>query len=222
MGFTIITTLSPEFERAKRDFIPTWHANSGADEIVVHPIDEGSWVRNIVRRSEIFRDELLERLPRGENVLVLDADCIVLRDLGEGFSDEHIISVARWPNVNMGVVFFNLAIPFKWEHWLNDTVEKIRIEAAGSRKATHECDQAVWRPRLHAMPDKIFKLPEWEWNYNNFDLPQWHYELPDLRDIVRVLHIKSHGNWLYAKLDEKLKFAKKLWPAKLACVPDPM
>lgn len=220
MGFSIITTLSPDFtRRAEEVFFPTWHANSGADEIVIHKIDEGSWVANIAKRAEILRDELLARLPRGEHVLALDADCLVLLALGGGFSDDHIVSVARWPNVNLGVVFFNLGVPFKWERWLNDIVREIQDEAGRpDRKATHECDQVVWRPRLQAMSDRVLQLSEWEWNYNCFDLPQWRRELPGIKSVVRVIHIKGHGDWQYAKLDEKLDYARELWPEELACI----
>lgn len=218
MSFTIITTLSPEFERARRDFIPTWEANAGADQIIVHEIDEGSWVGNIVKRAEIIVDELLAHLPLGGKILALDADCLVLRDLSGGFSDNHMMSVARWPNVNLGVVFFNLEYDYKWVRWLRDTVHLIRAEGMKPRKATHECDQVVWRPRLHAIEDRIFKLAEHEWNYNTFPLDYWKIELPQLVDITRVLHIKGHGDWNFSDLDRKLAYATTLWPEELACI----
>lgn len=218
MSFTIITTLSPEFERARTDFIPTWEANAGADEIIVHEIDEGTWVGNIVKRAEVLVDELLTRLPRGEKVLALDADCLVLRDLSGGFSDDHMMSVARWPNVNLGVVFYNLAVEYKWRRWLCDTVDLIREEGKKDHKPSHELDQAVWRPRLHEIDDRIFKLAEHEWNYNTFPLDYWKIELPQLVDITRVLHIKGHGDWNFSDLDRKLAYAKTLWPKELACI----
>jgi hypothetical protein len=221
MGFTIITTISPEFTRAERDFFPTWHANSGAESIVVHKIDEGSWHHNILRRAEIFRDELINRKRNGERVLLLDADCIVLGDLSGGFSDDHPISVARWPQVNMGVAFFNLArqpLPWAWAGFLRNIVKDIAAKVAVGHTPRHECDQVVWRPALHQIESQVFKLAEWEWNYNNFEIEQWKRELPVLKDITRVLHIKSHASWEYAKLDEKMRFAKTLWPKELACI----
>jgi hypothetical protein len=218
MGYTIITTVSPDFERARRDFIPTWEANAGADEIVIHEINEGSWVGNIVKRAEILMGELLERLPRGEKVLALDADCIVLRDLSDGFSDDHIISVARWPNVNLGVVMFNLAVEFKWERWLADTLVGIQEEGSKPRKASHECDQVVWRPRMHAIEDRINKLAEWEWNYNTFDYGSFHHELPKLVDLCRIVHFKGHGDWEWAECDRKMRLLKQLWPKEMACI----
>ncbi len=218
MGFTIITTVSPDFERARRQFIPTWEANAGADDIVVHEIDEGSWVKNIVRRAEIIVAELITRLPRGEKVLALDADCIVTRDLSEGFSDDHRISVARWPNVNLGVVFFNLAVEHKWRVWLADTLREIQEEGAKERKPTHECDQVVWRPRLHSMGDHVHKLAEWEWNYNTFDWTNFRHELPALKTLCRIVHFKGHGDWEYAQCDRKMRLMKRLWPEELSCI----
>lgn len=221
MGFTIITTISPEFTRAERDFFPTWHANSGADSIVVHKIDEGSWHRNILRRAELFRDELIARKRNRERVLLLDADCIVLRNLSEGFSDDHAISVARWPQVNMGVAFFNLAIqprPWPWTGFLRNIVKEIAAKVAGGHTPQHECDQVIWRPALHQIESHVLKLAEWEWNYNCFDLPQWERELPKLKEITRVIHIKGHGDWEYAQLDAKLDYARALWPKELACI----
>lgn len=218
MGYTIITTLSPEFERARRDFLPTWEANAGADEIVVHEIDEGSWVANIVRRAEIIVAELIKRLPNGEQVLALDADCLVTKDLSSGFSNDHRVSVARWPNVNLGVVFFNLAVAHKWQAWLMDTLHAIQEEGTKTRKATHECDQVVWRPQLHAMGDHVCKLAEWEWNYNTFDWDSFRHELPKIRDVCRIIHFKGHGDWEFSQCDRKLRLAKRLWPKELACI----
>lgn len=220
VSFSIITTVSPEFARAERDLIPTWHANSGADEIVVRQIDAGSWEKNIAARAEVVRAELLFRLECGERyVLSLDADCLVLRDLSSGFSDKHLMSIARWPSVNLGVVFYTLAPDFNWTRWLNRWVERVQWAAAQRvRNVNHECEQAVMRTELHAMAPRIDKLAEWEWNYSEFDLPTWHRDLPKLKDIVRVLHLKGHGAWDYTRLDEKLALAKKLWPKEMACI----
>lgn len=222
MRFTLITTVSPEFrEKAERYFFPTWHANAGAAEIVIHPIDGGTWAGNILQRMEIIRKEVLDR--QGERILFLDADCIVLRDLAGGFSAKHILSVARWPNINMGVAFFNLALPFFWAPFLDRILEQLRRRVEKRlRRGTNpmeECDQAVWRPYLQTLGTRqIGRLPEWKWNYSEFDLPQWYIELPDLQPLVRVLHIKGHGDWKFAKLVHKVAYAKALWPKELACI----
>lgn len=238
--FDLVTTVSPDFrDRFESVFRPTWE-NAGAQSIIVHEIDEGSWPGNIRRRAEVLRDEALSRLLRfklkGDGELeslrpenctrwiALDADCIVLRSLDAGFADGHMLSVARWPNVNMGVAFYHMseATTRTWEYLLDRVVANVSRQA--TRRQTRdpnpmlECDQAVWRPFLHGMEQRVWKLPEWIWNYSNFDLPQWKYELPDIRNILRVLHIKGHGNWAMAQLDEKVAYAKTLWPEELACI----
>jgi hypothetical protein len=222
MGFTIITTVSPDFrEAAERVFFPTWRANAGADEIVVHPIDKGQWHKNIAKRADILTGELCERTRHRERVLSLDADCLILNDLSEGFSPEHAISVARWPHVNMGVAFFNLARqpwPFRWRRWLAGIRMQIHGHVLGGHTKNWECDQVIWRPKLHQIAAQVYRLAEWEWNYNEFDLPQWKRELPKLRDITRVVHIKGHGDWGYAQLDAKVAYLKELWPKELACI----
>lgn len=238
--FDIVTTVSPDFrEMFDAIFRPTWE-NAGAAEVIVHEIDEGSWPGNIKRRAEVLRDEALSRLPhlaiqsdktiktveptKPPRWIALDADCMVLRDLSGAFADNRMLSVARWPNVNMGVVAYNMPAATKrtWE-WLLDGVVRDVTRHATRRMERDpnpmlECDQAVWRPRLHGMEQHIHKLPEWIWNYSNFDLPQWRLELPDLQPLLRVLHIKGHGDWGLARLSDKVAYAKTLWPKELSCV----
>jgi hypothetical protein len=215
MSFTILTTISPDYAHAWTQVMPTWFANSGADEIVVHRTDEGSWTKNTIRRNEILCAEVARRAKFGQRILRLDADCLVLRNLAEGFSDEHPISVARWPQINMGVCYFNTAVAFDWRRWMKETMTLIRQQCSGRKDSSCECDQIVWRPRLHMLPPELIcKLPEWEYNYNNFDMDQWERELPTIRDIVRVIHLKGHGRWAA----EKFSFAKRLFPEQLQCL----
>jgi len=220
--FTIITTLSPDYARAERELLPTWCANSGAAEIVVHRIDEGSWERNIAARATIIRDELLARLPTGERVLSLDIDCLVLRDLSSGFSDRHLVSVARWPSPQMGVVFFNLAVPFEWATWLTEIHDEIQREVKRQvergRNPMHELDQKIWRPRLFGIRERVRKLPDYVWNYSDFDLANWRRDLPGLQPLLRVAHLKGHGDFCFARLAEKIAVAKTIWPKELACI----
>jgi hypothetical protein len=223
LSFAIITTISPEFEIAREVFFPTWYANSGADKIVIHEIDEGAWHKNILARAHVLRDEIAARASRKERFLFLDADCLVLGDLSGGFSADHCMSVARWPNVNMGVAFFNLAVqpmPFRWRKWIHWIVMQIQVKVAAGHTPQHECDQVIWRPRLHQIHPMVCRLEELEFNYSEFDLPYWKRLLPQIRPIgwPRVVHIKGHGDWEYAQLDEKLAYLKTLWPEELACI----
>ena len=219
--FTIISTYSPDFASALDLFVPTWLTNSGASEIVIHDIDAGTWMENIVARNQIIHDEVVARSSRGEKVLSLDIDTLVLRDLSGGFSGDHAFSVARWPEVQMGVTFFNTARPFKWNRWMGDTLRMIQKECVYRGPKTRnpqyenrQCDQKVWKPRLWSTPDEVCKLGEWEWNYNAKESHQWERDLPTLKDITRVLHLKGHGKWPR----ERLEFAKRLWPKELECL----
>jgi hypothetical protein len=214
MSFTIITTLSPDYTEAWRQIMPTWFVNSGASEIVVHRIDEGGWVANIIRRNEIMRDEILQRMQGKQRVLFIDADCLILRPLGGGFSDTCPMSLARWPEVNMGVFFVNLTVPFDWENWMQRIIKLVWKDAQKPHKPTHGYDQFVWQPCVNTIPDQVAKLDEDEWNYNNFDVPQWEIDLPRIKDTVRIWHLKGHGAWS----KEKLEFLHRAFPRELACV----
>ncbi len=217
MGFTIITTISPDFADAWRWFLPAWYANSGADEIVVHRIDEPSWAKNVMRGSEILADEIGRRAARREKVLALDADCLVLRDLSGGFSDTHHISVARWPSPNMGVAFFNTAMPLDWVAWMGAGVDELRraLVASDDPEAGYSFDQPIWHRRLKQPGIQVCRLDEHEWNYNRTELDQWKKDLPTLRGTVRVVHFKHHGQWAQDKLD----YLASLFPKETSCIP---
>jgi hypothetical protein len=218
MSFTIISTISPDFASALDVFVPTWHANSGASEIAIHTIDQGSWSANIVERNQIIHDEVVGRSARGEKVLSLDIDCLVLRDLSGGFSPDHPFSVSRWPEVQMGAAFFNTSIDFPWKEWMDATMAMVRERCTyrDTTRDNRQHDQFVWKPRLWAVPDKVCKLGDWEWNYNFKEIHQWERDLPLLRDITKVLHLKGHGPpWPM----DKIEFAKRLWPEELSCIP---
>lgn len=217
MSFTIISTYSPEFARALDVFVPTWYANSRAERIVIHRIEEqGSWAANIIRRNQIIHDEVVKRAANRERVLSLDIDILVLKDLSAGFCDEHPFSVAGWPDVNMGVFFLNTAVPFPWRQWMDETLARVLRECPqrDPQHVNRRCDTEVWRPRLHQAFRHVCKLGVWEWNYHCREMHQWERDLPALRDVVRLIHLKGHGDWPAEKLD----FAKRLWPKELSCL----
>ena len=151
-------------------------------------------------------------------MLLLDADCLVLRELSGGFSDHHAISVARWPDPNMGVAFFNLGIPFPWKPWLTEIASEIHNLPPRGDSEQKVFDQTVWTPKLRGVSENVYRLQESIWNYNSTDLNPWRDELPQLKDTVRVLHFKGHGEWEKYQFPERLAFAKALWPDELACM----
>ena len=193
MSFTIVTTLSPDYADAMELFIPSWFRNSGADEIVIHRIDEESWAKNIVRRTEVWVEEVLAR--QGAKLLFLDADCMVLGDLRDGFV--HCpISVARWPRPNMGVVFVNTRSRVtNVGEWMRDTCAEIvaELESSTDPESGYSFDQIVWHRRLAWLG--VGKLDENIWNYNRIGIDQWKKDLPAIKDDVKILHFKHHGKW---------------------------
>lgn len=216
MSFTIISTISPDFQSALDIFVSTWYANSGASEIVIHEINQGSWPANIIRRNEILHAEVISRSIRGEKVLSLDIDTLVLRDLSGGFSDDHAFSVAGWPDVNMGVFFLNTSVRFPWRQWMDATLARVKRDCVvrDPSQPNRRCDTEAWRPRLWSYPAHVCKLGTWEWNYHHKEMHQWQRDLPLLRDITKVLHLKGHGDWPM----DKIEFAKRLWPEELSCI----
>jgi len=212
MSFAIISTASPEYHSAIERFVPTWHANSGAEQINVYRLDGRTWADCILQRNEILHEQLSRRI--GQRVLCLDIDCLVLRDLSGGFSSDHAFSVARWPHVQMGVLFVNMTREFPWQDWLDETLAEVK-RAYLDRDARHvnrQCDTLAWQPRLHAIHREVCQLGEWEWNYSCKEVYQWQRDLPPLQSVTRILHLKGHGQWP----QEKLRLAKRLWPAELA------
>jgi len=217
MGFTIVSTYTDDFASALGLFVPTWEANAGATDIVIHHIeDQGSWAANIIRRNEILHDAILAGVERREPILSLDIDTLVLRDLSGGFSPDHAISVAGWPDVNMGVTFFNTRAAFPWRKWMDETRRLVQTKCPqrDPKHVNRRCDTEVWRPRLHQVFRDVCKLGLWEWNYHCREMHQWERDLPVLRDVCRVLHLKGHGDWPREKID----FAKRLWPEELLCI----
>ncbi len=226
--FTLISTVSPDFEpMAERVFFPTF-GNAGAARVVIHRIDAGSWAGNIGARAEIIQQEILNRYYHKERLLFIDADCMVLRDLSGGFSQYHAVSVARWPSPNMGVLYCNLAVEpgafdasgqTTWPAFMAAVTRDIgRAAKKRRRDPMLECDQPVWRHYLQVIVKRLYRLPEWEYNYSEFDLPVWRRQLPNLQPIMKVLHVKGHGDWKLAKLRDKVAYAKTLWPEELACI----
>jgi len=210
MSFTIVSSYSPNFAPALDLFVPTWRANAGADDIVLHEINEGSWTANIKARNEKLIEELIAR--PGQRVLSLDIDCLVLRNLEDGFSPQHSISVSRWPDIQMGVAFFNQEYEFSVP-WLQETLRMIRALPAVRKKEerNRQYDQPVWSAQVLPLKEKVFRLGDWEWNYHFKERHQYQRDWPILRDVTKIIHLKSHGHWPLGTI----AFAKSVWPREL-------
>lgn len=204
MKYDIATACSNDYTEVLRLCMPSWIRNSGAESITVYPfsIQEKDprirWYLQAARRCQIMASVVCSAANRGQRLLFLDTDCFVLSPLHNGFSSEKPISIARWPDINMGVLFFNTLIPFPWMdffsvlipritkrcHWLIDNPPKKWVPG----------DQDVWREQLHTMVEHVDKLDANVWNFC-YSAHEWEDRLKHTKDSIKVLHIKTrhHG-----------------------------
>lgn len=204
MSFTIVAAVTPNYAETLRFCFPSWVKNSGASKIIVERIDapdgprETAWYDNTALRCEAMCRNVVTAIQAGERVLALDVDCVVLKDLSGGFSDAHPISVARWPDINMGVLFFNPLVDFQFGHFLRRVADLIKANCQkhrGTLRPAGGCqlaDQEVWRSMLWNMEERVHKLDACEWNF--CPLPgKWASGWDAHKDRVRIVHLKGQG-----------------------------
>ncbi len=213
MSFTIVTSVSPNYADVLQFCMPSWIKWSGASSIIVNRIESESydgesawqagdqpgesWYANVILRCEAMRDSTLQAMHRGERVLALDIDCVALQDLSGGFSEEHAFSAASWcgwPDINMGVLFFNTNLDYPFEEFLNEMAVNVRerceslIENPGDTWTAG--DEDVWREMLQREEQHVCKLDWLEWNF--CDHPQhWNKQMRRHKDKIRIAHIKT-------------------------------
>ena len=219
MSFTIITACTPNYADVLRYCMPSWIKHSGAERIIVTRIEGGSpeyeraeWYRSVAMRCEAMRDAVLDAMARGERVLAMDIDCVVLKNLGGGFSPDHAFSAARWPDINMGVLFMNTAVAFEFEPFLNEMAARVRDRcgrlAANPGEKWRPGDQDIWREMLKREERHVCKLDWREWNF--CDHPQfWDVEMKKYKDVIRVAHLKGRLGMRPAPLAALDKYFKE-------------
>lgn len=216
MSFTILTAISPSYASTLKRFIPTWAANSGASAIDVRILKGKGWSECIVERAGMIYDAVMEAARYSKRVVWLDSDIYVVRNLADGFADGRFISVARWPNINAGVIFFN-GDDMSPSHWFLEVMASVTNEIArralrqpdGSRG---ESDQVIWREFLSTIQGRVHKLDSDEWNYTG--VPEhWATDLPRIKDTVRALHTRGNGNWP----DDLHRLMHATFPEEMAC-----
>ncbi len=210
-------SISPDFADAMRIFLPSWFQNSRAKTIKINRVEGTSWRENLLRRSQWLRRQVLAASQLGDKLLFLDADVFVISDVGEGFSSRHPISVARWPGLNAGVMFFNTAVPFDWRGLLDEMLALVTrccteptASAPETRRRFPNCDQSVWQKLLRNVQDQVCKLDMKVWNFC-YDPPYWDRMLKRHRDVIRIAHVKGHGKWSAQKIES----LKKAFPEVL-------
>jgi len=204
MSFTIIAACTPNYSEMARLCVPSWVRNSGASKIIIERIEgtEGprhtSWYDNVSRRCEAMCRNVVTALQAGERVLALDMDCIVLQDLSDGFNNGFPISIARWPDVNMGVMFFNPLVDFQFGHLLRRVTNDIKVNCdlfRGTLRPAGGCwlaDQEIWQKTLAAMEDQVYKLDAAVWNFCPH-LKDWETQWRKHKDTVKIVHLKGQG-----------------------------
>ena len=217
-NFTIVTACTPNYAEVMRYCMPSWIKHSGAERIVVRCIAGGSpeyeraeWYRSVAARCEAMRDATLDAMAKGERVLAMDIDCIVLRCLAGGFSPDHAFSAARWPDVNMGVLFMNTSVRFDFKSFLNEMATRVRERcnhlAANPGKKWRAGDQDIWQEMLQQEERHVCKLDWHEWNF--CDHPQfWDAAMGKHREKIRIAHLKGRLGMRPAPLAALAKYFK--------------
>jgi len=200
VSFDIVTTVSEDFVSGLDLFVPSWARYSGADSIRIHLARTSNWYEGIIERNVNLYKELLEASITGRRVLSLDLDVFVLENLEGGFDGDHPIAVARWPEPNMGVAFFDTSIEFDWSRFFDPLIEKItercrnpKVWGTNGRKGRLG-DSPCWFEALRSVAPMIRKLDPNVWNFCS--APQdTERLLTKHREKVKVLHLKGRGNW---------------------------
>lgn len=221
MSFVVATGVSPNFLSVLQMTFPSWVKNSGTNNFVVRTFDGGvdrspviTWYQQVPLRCQAIRDSVLEAREQGKQIVCLDADCFVLRDISSGFSPDHPFSVARWPRFNMGVIFFNTLLDFDFKGLLDEMVEKVTkrcLQLVKTRTdVTVPGDQHIWHELLHRQPDKVCKLDMSEWNFC-YAAERWVRNLKRYHSRIRIAHLKGR----FRQLDNKIKELKKYFGARM-------
>ena len=223
MSFTILTAISPSYASTLKRFIPTWAANSGAANIDVRILKGKGWSECIVERMGIVYDKWRTAYETGEQFVWLDADIYVVRNLDAGFWPCKAFSIARWPNINAGAIFFNTRFDHHnatsrgqalqagrllWDLWI-EIDARCKRNPDGSRG---ESDQKIWFEHLSKIEDQVHKLDSDEWNYTGL-WEDWATDLPRIKDTVRALHTRGNGAWP----DDIHRLMHETFPAEMAC-----
>jgi hypothetical protein len=216
MSFTILTAISPSYASTLKRFIPTWAANSGAANIDVRILKGKGWSECIVERAGIIAEVVCESC---DPVVWLDADIYVVKPFHGGLLNfRSDVAVARWPNINAGLLAFDPEArdwqPFFYGHHLargvvDDIATRCKRNPDGSRG---ESDQKIWFEHLSKIEDQVHKLDSDEWNYTG--LPEnWATDLPRIKGTVRALHTRGNGVWP----DDLHRLMHEHFPEEMAC-----
>ena len=199
--FDIFVSVCSNYVPLFSALFPGWLRNSGANQIIVNTLPETPsdylyrqrWHTNTMRRCQAMQEIVLDYTSKGKRIVAMDADCIILKNLSGGFHPTLPISVAHWPDFNMGVMFFNGQVDFDFPKLFSKVTP--RIVATNTSLVTRPeqdwliADEFIWREELKRYGKFVHKLNWFEWNYCG-PPEDWPSVLPTIKDTVRVLHPK--------------------------------
>ncbi len=204
MSFTIFTTVSNSYQEVADFCLPSWFKHSGADQIDVRYY-RGSqadtlcsrWFDNLMERCRAMQDAVRQAVRHRRKLLLMDADCLVLKDLAAGFSDNKPFSVTRWRNINMGVMFLNTSLKWPFVAFFDEFVCKALVRCQrmkAERNFTDAGDQDIMWKMLWEREDDVAKLDYKQWNFT-YSHRTSDCDLRKHKDRVRILHMrfKSFG-----------------------------
>ena len=224
MGFTIGTAVSFGYRPVLDFCLPSWVRNSGADRIEVKIYRDAAgdhfsqrYLRNLITRCELFRDFIRDAIARKTQLLLLDADCVILQDVAAGFSSTKPLAVTRWPNINMGVLFLNTTLPWPFIEFFDTFIEQAtkRCEHAAEQGPVaylHDSDQPAMIDMIGKHDLDVEKLPSKIWNfiYSN----AWtEKKLAEYRETIKILHLR-----IATSRDGRIQnfqFLKEIFPGRI-------
>ncbi len=194
MSFTISTTISSDYHFVLDRCLPSWYRVSGASRIDVHLYQTSAdtryrWIMNLVHRCERMQQAVHESA--GRKLLLMDADCMVLKELSSGFSDTKPISVARWPNINLGVLFLNMTLDWPFREFFDEFVRKA-TEYCNANKGSQGADQSVMIGMLQGIESDVEKLDGGVWNFRYRDGTK-RAEFRSVIKDLKILHLIGRG-----------------------------
>ena len=200
MTFIISTTASASYRSVLDYCLPSWYQNSGASRIDIHLHNNEKglsltqqYLANIITRCERMRDAV--HSANGRKLLLMDCDCLVLRNLAEGFSDSKPISVAHWPEINMGVLFFNMELDWPFDEFIDEFADKatrrcrMLMRMSPCEVKRHSTDQVIMAELLLARDTAVHKLDGKVWNFR-YSVRTTKAELDEHKAEMRVLHLR--------------------------------
>lgn len=149
--------------------VPSWRRNSGAESVEVlsyvdptHSEPREQWQNTLIIRARAWVDAVRRAVDTEVPVILMDVDCLVVDSIAGGFNGIHPFGVARWPTINIGVLFVDVRRSFPFENFFEDFAAC--LEAVPREQWDITTDQEIMQAMLHVHEPCVNKLPADKWN----------------------------------------------------------